>query len=305
VQNVARSAFRFIATLPVVALLLTVTLLPHRALAQIDPGAQAAQDAIQATQQAAQAAQQANQQAMDAAQQANSQAMQDANTAPVYSSSAPQYPVAPMDPNTPVPSQIRSAHTIFFTNAGADPNFPIDSTQVYNEVYAALQQWGHYQLVSAPAQAELIFRLRNVVTTTNVTGAHGSVTPIVSPGFRLTIVDTRTMVPLWTVTSPILLKGRGDTLAHWENLSITNLVSRLKVLAGQPLSDAETADLTTYPNYHFARTALIVGGSFVAAGAVGGIILHHEFENSLANQKSSQDAFCEANHIPLSECAGG
>jgi len=305
VQNVARRAIRRLSSLPVVALFLTVTLLSHRALAQIDPGTQAAQDAMQASQQAAQAAQQANQQAMQAAQQAMQNAQDNATSAPIYSSSRPQYPVAPMDPNTPVPSQLRTAHTIFFTNAGADPNFPIDSTQVYNQVYAALQSWGRYQLVSAPAQAELIFRLRNIITTTNVTGARGSVTPIVSPAFQLTIVDTQTMVPLWTVTSPILLKGRGDTLTRWENLSVTNLLSRLKVLAGQPLSNTETAELTTYPNYHFARTALIITGSVVAAGVAGGLILHHEFENSLANQKASQDAFCEANHIPLSECAGG
>jgi hypothetical protein len=28
-------------------------------------------------------------------------------------------------------------------------------------------------------------------------------------------------------------------------------------------------------------------------------------ENSLANMKASQDAFCAANNIPLSQCAGG
>jgi hypothetical protein len=29
------------------------------------------------------------------------------------------------------------------------------------------------------------------------------------------------------------------------------------------------------------------------------------YENGLANGKAQQDAFCNANHIPLSECAGG
>jgi hypothetical protein len=300
VQNVARSAASRSITLPVVAFLLTTTILPHRAFAQIDPAAQAAQ---QASQDAMQAAQQAS-------QQANQQAMQDTMNAQnsassSYSASRPQYPVVPTDPNTPVPTQIRTAHTVFFTNAGADPNFPIDSTQVYNQVYAALQSWGHYQLVSSPAEAELIFRLRNVTTTTPVSGARGTVSSIVTPAFQLTIVDRQTMVPLWTVTSPIMLKGRGDTLTRWENLSVTNLVSRLKVLSGQTLTSTETADLTTYPNYHFGRNAAIIVGATVGVGVAGGLILHHEFENSLANMKASQDAFCTANNIPLSECAGG
>jgi len=89
------------------------------------------------------------------------------------------------------------------------------------------------------------------------------------------------------------------------SISETNLVSRVKVVAGQPLSPDETADLTTVPNYHHVRTALIIVGIVVGAGVAGGLILHHEFENSLANQKASQDAFCTANNIPLSECAGG
>lgn len=53
------------------------------------------------------------------------------------------------------------------------------------------------------------------------------------------------------------------------------------------------------------RGALIMTGIVVGAGVAGGFILHHEYENSLANAKASQDAFCTANHIPISECAGG
>jgi hypothetical protein len=82
-------------------------------------------------------------------------------------------------------------------------------------------------------------------------------------------------------------------------------VSRVKVVASQPLSPDETADLTTVPKYHTARTLLIVGGVVVGAAVAGVLIEHHEFDNSLANQKASQDAFCEANNIPLSQCAGG
>jgi hypothetical protein len=53
-------------------------------------------------------------------------------------------------PTAPVPSQIQQAHTIFLTNSGSDPNFPIDETKAFNDIYAALQAWGHYQLVNSP-----------------------------------------------------------------------------------------------------------------------------------------------------------
>ena len=89
------------------------------------------------------------------------------------------------------------------------------------------------------------------------------------------------------------------------SLSETNLVSRVKVVAGQPLSPDESADLTTVPKYHNARTLLIVFGVVGGAAVAGGLIAHHEFENGLANQKASQDAFCAANNIPPSLCAGG
>ncbi|MES2392361.1 MAG: hypothetical protein V4555_12020 [Acidobacteriota bacterium] len=48
----------------------------------------------------------------------------------------------------------------------------------------------------------------------------------------------------------------------------------------------------------------LVGGT-VALGVGGGLLLHHAFENSLADQKAQQDKFCQENHIPLSQCAGG
>src|SRR5580704_3953034 len=41
----------------------------------------------------------------------------------------------------PVPSQIQQAQTIFLTNSGSDPNFPIDATKAYNDIYAALETW--------------------------------------------------------------------------------------------------------------------------------------------------------------------
>jgi hypothetical protein len=208
-------------------------------------------------------------------------------------------------PAAPVPSQIQQAQTIFLTNSGSDPNFPIDATKAYDDIYAALQTWGRYKLVSSPDQADLVFQLKGIAPITDVSGNRGGVYSITSPAFQLTILDPKSNIALWTITSPVNVTGKNQVLARWVSISETNLVSRVKVVADQSLSPDETADLTTVPTYHNARTILIVTGAFVGAAVAGGLIMYHLHENALANMKASQDAFCTANHIPLSQCAGG
>lgn len=205
----------------------------------------------------------------------------------------------------PVPAQIAASHTVFLSNLGTDTSFPVDATQAYNDIYKALTTWGRYQLVSSPDQADLIFQLRGVSTLTTYSGGHGTTYTVNNPAFQLTIVDPKSNVTLWTITSPVALAGSKQTLARWLAISETNLVSRIKVVSGAQLNPAETADLTTVPNYHHGRTALILVASVVAFGVGGGLLLHHLYEDSLSSQKASQDAFCSANNIPLSECAGG
>jgi hypothetical protein len=288
---------------------LAITLCIPTAFAQ-DPAAQAAQQAndqaIQASQQATQQALQMQQQAIQqATQQAQQQAAQDAmSSSSVYN--PPQAGPIP-DPSlaTPIPSQIATAHTIFLSNLGADTNFPIDPNQAYTAIYDGLQNWGRYQLVSTPQQADLIFQLHELSTYTTYVGNHGSTYTINNPSFVLTIVDANSNVTLWTISSPVYLAGSKSTLARWESIAETNLVSRIKVVAGQSLSTTESADLVSAPKGH-RKAAIIIASSVFVGVAVGGpLLLHHLYENSLASQKASQDAFCNANHIPLSECAGG
>ncbi len=126
----------------------------------------------------------------------------------------------------PPPSQIASAHTVFLTKAADDPNFPIDPTQSYNDIYAALKAWGHYQMVSAPDQADLVFQLHGVSPVTGFTGTDGDVSSYTSPAFQLTIRDPKSNVKLWTITSPVTLAGRNQSYARWVTISETNLVSR-------------------------------------------------------------------------------
>jgi hypothetical protein len=118
-------------------------------------------------------------------------------------------------PAAPVPSQIRQAQTIFLTNSGSDPNFPIDATKTYNDIYAALQTWGRYKLVSSPEQADLVFQLRGIAPVTDVTGNRGGVYSVTTPAFQLTILDPKSNIALWTITSPVSVTGKDQVLARW------------------------------------------------------------------------------------------
>ncbi len=205
----------------------------------------------------------------------------------------------------PVPSQIAAAHTVFLSNLGGDTNFPIDSTEAYTAIYGELQAWGRYQLVSTPEQADLIFQLHDLSTYTTYVGNHGSTYTINRPSFQLYIVDPKSNVTLWTISSPVYVWGGKAARERARTIAETNLVSRIKVVAGQTLSATETADLTTVPKTH--NKAIVFGllGGFAVLSAGGYLLAHHLYEDGLADQKASQDAFCKANNIPLSQCAGG
>lgn len=215
-----------------------------------------------------------------------------AQTASAPSQTPTQAPQAAPPQQAPIPAEIAAAHTIFLVNNGADANFPISADDAYNDVYNALQAWGHFQLVTSPDQADLVFQLRDISPIIGVTGDRNGVYSINGPAFQLAIKDPKTNVTLWTVTSPAELVGRRATRERWLNIAVTNLVSRVKVLANQPLSDTETADLTLYPHHHGLPFAITLTAVVLGASAAVALIAKHEFDNKVASQNA---ALCAQN----------
>ncbi len=206
---------------------------------------------------------------------------------------ATQTPQAPPPPQQgPVPAQIAAAHSIFIVNNGADTNFPISAEDAYSRVYAALQAWGHFQLVSSPDQADLVFQLRAIAPVTGVYGDRTGAYAINSPAFQLAIKNPKTNVTLWTINSPVQVAGRKAARERWLNIAVANLVSRVKVLTGQPLDEAETANLTTYPHYHGAGFAIGLTAIFLGIGVATGLVMKHEFDNKVSSQNA---ALCAQN----------
>lgn len=292
----------------IVSGLIAVLLFTQTAVAQQDPSMQAAQASQQAAQQAMQANQQAIQDMQQASQQATQaaqQAMQQAQDGPAQSSSLPPFggvnrPPAPEVPIGPVTARIASAHNIVLTNVGITPRLGLDANLLYNDIHSRLQQWGYYQLVSNPQDADLIFQLDEIDPRNG-----GNVTPATdiynrTPSFRIVILDAKSGIALWTVTAPIYITGK-KTYARWIDVSEQNLITRLKALAQQPISPEEQATLTEYPPNHRNVLPFVLLG----IGVAGGLGLYLAYRHSVSDMKASQDAFCQANNIPPSMCAGG
>src|SRR5262245_20084212 len=76
---------------------------------------------------------------------------------PLLSADQAKDAVAP----APVPSSIAAARKVFISNApGASlPKYFGGPDRTYNEFYAAMKGWGHYEIVAVPSDADLILEI--------------------------------------------------------------------------------------------------------------------------------------------------
>ena len=140
-----------------------------------------------------------------------------ARTAP-----AQQQPAA-----APVPPAILSAKTVFISKASGYSFVPlITADQPYNEFYAAIKDWGRYQVVSSPSDADLIIEIR-------LDCASGPC----YEGLEATILDPKTYAILWVCAESVQTAARIKTNAKNFEKSMAALVADLKALsasAGTP-----------------------------------------------------------------------
>ncbi len=125
-------------------------------------------------------------------------------------------PPAPQPPPPAVVSRVTAAKTIFLSNAGANNSFgyaiPGGPNVTYNELYAALQQWGYFHLVDSPAHADLIFQIRGTELKPDLAATFPDrvIAEQHAPNLELTILDPhpdpQTLASLDIITVPA---GRG------------------------------------------------------------------------------------------------
>ena len=178
----------------------------------------------------------------------------------------------PVQNAAPVPPQIVWAQTVFVSNGGADNYFDMLVTggadRAYNSLYADLQQANWYQLVSAPADADLILEIRAVAPA--VYDGKGVVA--YNPQLILSVLDPQTRAVLWTTTANVRALGRQKQRDHGFDQSIAVLVDKLAQVTGQPLTAQQLKDVKD--NSRMPRAGIVflfVGLAAVVALAIYGI----------------------------------
>jgi len=121
-------------------------------------------------------------------------------------------------PSAPLPSQILHAKKIFIVNAEGDNDVRISkyvggTNGIYDQFYADVKTVGRFELVSAPADADVVFAV-NLTVFAVVPGY---------PRFRLAILDPKTNILLWTMSEPV----DSAILAKTARRNIAQSLSRL------------------------------------------------------------------------------
>lgn len=101
---------------------------------------------------------------------------------------------SPAPPSAPLPSALATAHKLFLGNAGDQEN--ADCLRSYDVLYAGLQNLRRFELVTDPAQADLVLEMHYEFSF----GAginEGNNTP---RQFRLVLIDPHTHIVLWSLT---------------------------------------------------------------------------------------------------------
>jgi len=106
-------------------------------------------------------------------------------------------------PPAPLPGQITTARKIFISNAGEDPHFKrIGLHRAYDQFYGAMKDWGHYELVPSPSEADIVFEISLASQIEKYGNEHES-----APFLKLAILDPKTRVTLCEFTEELETGG--------------------------------------------------------------------------------------------------
>jgi hypothetical protein len=123
----------------------------------------------------------------------------------------------PDPPAAPIPAQILTAKKIFIANGDSDPVFGV-SNLAYNEFYASVKDSAQYELVPAPAGADLVCEVRYEIVFPGATHLQ----------LRLAIIDPQTGIVLWRFTEHVRPWDREATGRKNFSTAISALVADLK-----------------------------------------------------------------------------
>lgn len=148
----------------------------------------------------------------------------------------------PSDPlPAPIPTPIFTAKKVFISNATGEVALPPGNPALtYDEFYAAMKSWGRYELVSAPADADLVLEIRFtfVVGPTDVFDGRGGSSADYQ--FRLVVLDPKSRVVLWAFSRSVPGSSNKAKNRQYFDQTLASLIDDFKKLVTQssPLADA-------------------------------------------------------------------
>jgi hypothetical protein len=146
-------------------------------------------------------------------------------------SKAQQQPPTP--PHAPVPAQIIAGKKAFISNASGESVTPTGTGGLtYDQFFASMKTWGRYDLISAPADADLVFEIRYETPLGPVSFGNSSSFPLI----RLTILDPKTHTILWAFTELVRQVSSKSTGLQNFQQAMSNLIDEIKALAAAPAS---------------------------------------------------------------------
>jgi hypothetical protein len=150
---------------------------------------------------------------------------------------------APATSTAPIPGQILTAKRVFIANGGGDESryeavsYSGGPQRAYNEFYVAMQSWGRFDLVTAPADADLIFEIRLIVFQIQRERVMADDTPASDSQLRFVIRDARTQQTLWGLTAhaqgAVLQSNRDKNFEQ----ALAAIVAEVRRIAGSVTSD--------------------------------------------------------------------
>lgn len=134
----------------------------------------------------------------------------------------------PAPPPAPVPGQILAARKIFISNGGEDTWLDYDPKHdpnlTYNEFYGDIKNWGKYELVSTPTDADVVFEIHLLFQERFVK-------------LQLLILDPKSHITLWTLNQVANPANRDATARKNFDKAMNSLVATLKALVANGKED--------------------------------------------------------------------
>jgi len=97
-----------------------------------------------------------------------------------------------------------------------------------------MKNWRRYELVAAPADADLAFEVRYELILGPVYVNAGGGGSLKFPQIRLSIFDPKTHIILWAFSEPVVQVAKKSTDLQNFQQAMENLMSDIKALAARP-----------------------------------------------------------------------